>query len=91
MADNPQTKTEKLIKYGNKKFGLNETTLRGILDNASAGTETPLSELLYTLDLLSIATLGNPQPMLEDYTNIAEECSTILVHCTEPYYEEEIL
>lgn len=38
MADNPQTKTQKLIKYGNEKFGLNETTLRGIIDNASVGT-----------------------------------------------------
>ena len=37
MADNPQTKVEKLIKYGNEKFGLSETTLRGILNNASAG------------------------------------------------------
>ena len=37
MADNLQTKTEKLIKYGNEKFGLNETSLRGILDNAAAG------------------------------------------------------
>ena len=54
MADNPQTKTEKLIKYGNEKFGLNETTLRGVLDNASTGEnldnelttqETKLGEL----------------------------------------------
>ena len=43
MADNLQTKTEKLIKYGNEKFGLNETTLRGILYNASGG-ETPSSD-----------------------------------------------
>ena len=39
MADNLQTKTEKLIKYGHEKFGLNETTLRGILDNASSSED----------------------------------------------------
>jgi hypothetical protein len=44
MADNPELKTQKLIKYGNEKFGLNETTLRGILDNAS-GSEDLTTEL----------------------------------------------
>ena len=40
MADNLQIKTEKLINYGNEKFGLSETTLRGILDNATTGEYT---------------------------------------------------
>lgn len=37
MADNPELKTQKLIKYGNEKFGLSETTLRGVLDKAVTG------------------------------------------------------
>lgn len=35
--DSPKIKVEKLLKYGNEKFGLNETSLRGVLDNASVG------------------------------------------------------
>lgn len=37
MADNLQTKTEKLIKLGNSKFGTSEADLRKIIDNASSG------------------------------------------------------
>ena len=36
MNDSPEIQAKKLIKYGNEKFGLNETTLRGVLDNAKA-------------------------------------------------------
>lgn len=52
MADILQTKTEKLIKYGNEKFGLNETTLRGVLDNAS-GSEDLSAELNAQDELLT--------------------------------------
>ena len=34
---NLQEQVRKLIKYGNKKFNLNETNLRDIIDNASVG------------------------------------------------------
>lgn len=37
MADNLQTKTEKLIKYANEKFGTNEADLRSIIDSAEVG------------------------------------------------------
>lgn len=45
MEDNLETKVAKLVKYGNEKFGLQETTLRGVLDNAS-GNESMPSELV---------------------------------------------
>lgn len=44
MEDNLETKVAKLVKYGNEKFGLSETTLRGVLDNAS-GSEYLDTEL----------------------------------------------
>lgn len=50
MADSPELKTQKLIKYGNEKFGLNETTLRGILDNATAGSAGPNGE--YNIEIV---------------------------------------
>lgn len=48
MADSPELKTQKLVSNFNKKFGLNETTLRGILDNASAGSVGPNGTLEIT-------------------------------------------
>lgn len=47
-----ELETRKLIKYGNDKFGLNETTLRGVLDNASAGGSEDLTTELDTQDTL---------------------------------------
>lgn len=63
-----QEQVEKLIKHGNAKFGLNETTLRGIIDNATTGgtegkslfaqrVDNSLTEV-YAKDLEGITTIG---------------------------------
>ena len=54
MADNLQTKTEKLLKYANEKFGTNESNLRNIIDNAKLGEDLtePLNEQATLLNSL---------------------------------------
>lgn len=73
MADSLQVKTEKLIKYGNEKFNTNETTIRGIFDNASiGGTSSSVNDIIYYMDVYDAFTSTKYKIVSENYedTNI---------------------